>query len=78
MKIDELCAYAEEHGFDSLEFEFTNLLGEVIKCKWLDAYLGIFKIAGNDGFITTQQWKNITGDVFEFRPLKNETNEENI
>jgi len=67
MKIDELRAYAEENGFDDLEFEFTNLLGEVKKCKWLDAYLGFFKIDGGTGFITVDQWKKITGDVFEFK-----------
>jgi len=67
MKIDELRAYAEENGFDDLEFEFTNLLGEVKKCKWLDAYLVFFKIDGGTGFITVDQWKKITGDVFEFK-----------
>lgn len=69
MKIDELCEYAKDNGFDSLEFEFTNLSGEVKKCKWLDAYFGFFLIEGNDGFITTKQWKEVTGDVFEFRLL---------
>ena len=69
MKIDELCEYAKYNGFDSLEFEFTNIQGVIKKCKWLDAYFGFFLIEGNDGFITTKQWKEITGDVFEFRLL---------
>ena len=47
MRIDELCEYAKDNGFDSLEFEFTNLLGETKKCKWLDAYFGMFQIEGN-------------------------------
>jgi hypothetical protein len=67
MRIDELEEYAKEHGFDSLEFEFTNLKGEVKKCKWLDAYMGLFVIEGSGGFIKTSDWKQYTGDVFEFR-----------
>lgn len=66
MKIDELCEFAKDKGFDNLEFEFTNLLGEVKKCKWLDAYFGMFIIEGNNGFLTVKQWKETVGDVFEF------------
>jgi hypothetical protein len=41
-------------------------LGEVKKCKWLDAYFGMFIIEGNNGFLTVKQWKETVGDVFEF------------
>jgi len=66
MKIDELCAYAEENGFDSVEFEFKSLLGPIVKCQWLDAYMGIFKIEGSEGFITVANWKKATNDIFDF------------
>lgn len=66
MKIDELCEYAKGNGFDNLKFKFTNLKGEVKNCQWLDAYFGMFMIEGNEGFITTRQWKELTGDAFEF------------
>jgi len=69
MKIDELKEYAEVHGFDSLKFQFTNLRGEIIKCQWLDAYLGLFRIDGEDGFITVDFWKRGTGDKFEFEVI---------
>lgn len=69
MKIDELQEYALNHGFDSVGFEFTNLRGEVKKGRWIDAYFGHFILEGNTGFITTKQWKEVTGDVFEFRIL---------
>lgn len=67
MKIDELCEYAKENGFDTLKFEFVNLTGQIIKCKWADAYMGIFMFEGGKGFITITQWKKLTGDVFEFK-----------
>jgi len=31
----------------------------------LDAWFGLFKIDGNDGFITVQQWIDVTEDMFE-------------
>ena len=66
MRIDELCEYAKDHGFDNLRFKFTNLKGDVKHCMWLDAYLGLFRIDGNDGFITVKQWKELAGDAFDF------------
>lgn len=72
MKIDELQEYAEENGFDSVRFEFTNLQGEVKKCKWLDAHFGLFQIDPSEGFISVKQWKEMTGDVFNFKIIPNE------
>ncbi len=65
MKIRELEEYAKYNGFDSLRFKFINLLGETKYCQWLDAWFGLFKIDGNDGFITVQQWIDVTEDMFE-------------
>jgi len=70
MKIDELRSYAESNGFDSLRFKFTNLNGTEIECKWLDAYFGLFQIGDNKGFIRVDDWKRITGDLFEFEIIE--------
>jgi hypothetical protein len=67
MKILELQEYAKKHGFDSVEFEFTNFLNVVVKGKWLDAYFGLFTLNGAEGFISVKQWQETTGDVFDFR-----------
>lgn len=66
MKIRELEEYAQNNGFDSLEFTFVNLLGEVTNCKWLDAYFGLFTVEGSEGFITVNNWIELTGDIFDF------------
>ena len=66
MKIDELQSYAEKNGFDSVKFKFTNLQGEEKRCEWLDAYFGLFKFEGGEGFISISQWKELTGDCFDF------------
>ncbi len=70
MKIDELCEYAKNNGFDSLKFKFTNLKGEEKTGQWLDAYFGMFMFEGDKGFITVSQWKEITDDIFEFEIIK--------
>ncbi len=70
MRIDELCAYAQNNGYDKLKFRFTNLRGEVINCQWLDAYMGLFRVEGDEGFITVGQWKELTGDCFEFEVVE--------
>lgn len=48
---------AKKIGFDTAVFEIEAPSG-VLKCKWIDAYFGLFKIdkPGMDkGFITVQQ-----------------------
>lgn len=42
--------YAKDNGFDSLEFIAKFPTGDR-KCKWLDAYFGMFEIEGIDGFV---------------------------
>lgn len=69
MKIDELCRYAIDNGFNSVKFKFTNELGEIKTGKWLDAYFGMFTIEPSEGFITVRQWKEYTNDIFEFEIL---------
>jgi hypothetical protein len=45
---------AKKFGFDSVTFDLCGPKGKV-KAKWLDAYMGMFKIEGQDGFIISQQ-----------------------
>ena len=73
MKIHGLEAYAQEHGFDSVKFSFVNLMGDEVKCKWLDAYMGLFSIEETEGFITVSDWIKATNDCFDFKIIENET-----
>lgn len=66
MKISEIFEYAQNLG-EEIDFEFTNLKGETVKCWTLDAWLGLFQLGDTKGFVTEAQWKKLTGDVFEFR-----------
>ena len=66
MNISEIFDYARNLG-EEIEFEFTNLKGETVKCRTLDAWFGFFKLGENKGFITKKQWEDLTGDVFDFR-----------
>lgn len=78
MKIHELEAYAQEHGFDSVQFSFINLMGKEIKCQWLDAYMGLFKMEGIEGFCTVGNWIKATNDCFDFNLIKDETKDTEV
>lgn len=72
MRILELQEYAKEKGFDSLKFKFTNLSGDVVEGKWLNAYYGFFRIDGmeDNQMTTVAQWRKVLGDTtFEFEPI---------
>lgn len=69
MNITELMQYAQEN--DEVDFEFVNLKGEIVKGRTLDAFMGLFKIGDNKGFITEKNWKELTGDIFDFKIIKN-------
>jgi len=53
--IHDLEYYAKDEGFDSLEFTIHGL-DRTLKAKWLDAYMGLFKIEGQDGFHMVNDW----------------------
>lgn len=73
MNIYELQEYAEDNGFDNLKFSFTNpLTGKTVDCQWLDAYMGLFKIEGTEGFLTVKQLKDTLGNSLEFTIKKEE------
>lgn len=58
MTIDECCALAQEKGYDSMEFTMVTNTG-FWKCRWLDAYMGLFTIPDDEelskGFITVSK-----------------------
>ena len=78
MRIHELEAYAQENGFDSVEFSFINIMGEEVKCKWLDTYMGLFKIGDTEGFCTVRNWVKATNDCFDFKVIKDETKDTGV
>jgi hypothetical protein len=59
MNINQCQRLAEKIGFDKATFDLCGPKGK-LKAKWLDAYMGIFQIAGQEGFVMTRQ--------FEFQP----------
>lgn len=50
MNLYQCKKYAKDNGFDSVEFIAKFPTGDR-KCKWLDAYFGMFEIEGLDGFV---------------------------
>ncbi len=69
MRILELKEYAKDNGFDSLKFKFTNLLGQVKKGHWIDAYYGFFWVEGmeENTMMTVSQWREqLADDAIEF------------
>jgi hypothetical protein len=66
MGIRDVMELSKSTGID-LEFEFTNLLGQVVKCQVSDAWYGFFKVDGIDGFMRDSSWIQATGDAFDLR-----------
>jgi hypothetical protein len=54
MNLYQCQKHAESNGFDSLEF-IAHFPAGTKKCKWLDAYFGMFVIEGMDGFVMTKE-----------------------
>ena len=53
MNLYQCQKHAESNGFDSLEF-IAHFPAGAKKCKWLDAYFGMFEVEGMDGFVMTK------------------------
>jgi hypothetical protein len=66
MRILELQKYAEDNGFDSVRFKFIGPTGKIVTCQWLDAYMGLFKVDGQNGFVTVNQFIELFGMTHEF------------
>lgn len=69
MTILELEQYAQDEGFDSLEFTF-EMNGKESKGKCLDAYFGLFEIGDLEGFVSVSSWRKHHGDEMQFTPIK--------
>jgi len=52
-------AMAKEIGFDKTTFDLVGPTGR-LKCKWLDAYMGMFHIIGERTFMVTKQIQYIS------------------
>ena len=50
MSIVECEDRAKDEGFDTATFDVVGPNGRV-KAKWLDAYMGMFTVEGQDGFM---------------------------
>ncbi len=55
MNLRQCAKWAEDNGFDSAEFYADFPVGRK-KCRWLDAYFGMFEIPGfTDGFMMVKE-----------------------
>ena len=59
LSIQQCESLVKKLGFDKATFDLCGPKGK-LKAKWLDAYMGIFQIEGQEGFSMTRQ--------FEFHP----------
>jgi len=59
MSIQQCESLAKKFDYDGATFDLCGPKGK-LKCKWLDAYMGIFQIEDSKGFNMTSQ--------FEFNP----------
>lgn len=48
---------AKDEGFDTATFDIVGANG-TMKAKWLDAYMGMFQIEGQKGFLMTNDAKH--------------------
>lgn len=48
---------AKDEGFDTATFEVVGPNGRM-KAKWLDAYMGLFTVEGQTGFMTVNEAKH--------------------
>lgn len=57
MNILQCQKMAEDIGFDSAEFDLVGP-NKTLKCKWLDAYMGMFTVEGHgDDFLMVSQFQ---------------------
>jgi hypothetical protein len=47
---------AKDIGFDKATFTLVGPRGE-LKAKWLDAYMGLFEIEGQEGFLMVKEFQ---------------------
>jgi hypothetical protein len=49
---------ARDEGFDTATFDLCGPGGRK-KCQWLDAYMGMFRMDGESGFVMTNDLKRM-------------------
>lgn len=52
-------------AFDSATFTLNGSSGS-LKCKWLDAYFGMFQIEGQDGFVMVSALEDLPLTVSDY------------
>ncbi len=63
ISLHECQKWAEKNDFDNAEFYADFPVGKK-KCRWLDAYFGMFEIPGiTDGFVMVNQIEKIFPDL---------------
>lgn len=74
MTINQCEELAKDIGFDKATFDIVGPLGR-IKCKWLDAYYGMFEMIDpkEEGFVLTSQVMFIPNIHCENLEVPNET-----
>lgn len=62
MNIYQAQKTAKRDGYDSAEF-IAHFPAGPKECKWLDAYLGLFRVEGMDGFVTVNDIDDMFPDL---------------
>ena len=71
MNLYQCQKWAENNGFDSAEF-YADFPAGRKKCRWLDAYFGMFEIPGlTDGFMMVKDVDKMFPDL-ECTPIETE------
>ena len=60
MSIIECEDKAKDEGYNCATFDLVSPAG-VLQCRWLDAYMGIFQVEGQKGFVTVGDVKRLLG-----------------
>jgi len=75
MNLYQCQKWAEKNGFDKAEFYADFPIGRK-KCRWLDAYFGMFEIPGlTDGFMMVKDVDEAFPNL-ECTPIELETSDE--
>ncbi len=53
---------AEDKGYNSLKFKI-HINSKIIECEWLDAYFGLFKILGKEGFFMVNDMLQLCPEI---------------
>ncbi len=63
MNLSQCEKRAQREGYDRATFDILREDGQLISCKWLDAYFGLFTIQGDKKFITVKDMDELFPDL---------------